>query len=313
MKRAHGTLYERASEQVQRVIDNLDERTSIDLSDANLDDADVRALAEALATNTSVTSINMHDNPNVGVVSARALARALMTNSSVTSLNLSATGIGVAGVRALTLALMTNTSLEKLYLEYNGLGDEGMLALVAGLNMHLTTIDVERNNIRDVGARALARALATKSTRVTSINLADNWIGDDVAPALAAAVAANPNVTHLLLSDNLIELASERSISALVVRNIGAALSRTLILLSRADSPVMRLAHAEYERVVRDATEPIIREMRYHDNADANEAALRRRVDAHLAEMQRRRLLHYVPRHEATRTLARMLLSSTIA
>jgi len=60
----------------------------------------VKALAEALKTNTSVTSINLGFN-SIGAEGMKALAEALKTNTSVTSIDLRCNSIGAEGMKAL--------------------------------------------------------------------------------------------------------------------------------------------------------------------------------------------------------------------
>ena len=57
-------------------------------------------------------------------------------------------------------ALKANTSLETIYLNRNQIGDEGAKALAEALtvNKSLTTIDLQLNQIGPDGAKALAEA-----------------------------------------------------------------------------------------------------------------------------------------------------------
>jgi hypothetical protein len=79
------------------------------------------ALAEALRTNTSLTTLELYNN-QIGDAGAVALAEALRTNTSLTTLNLSGNQIGDAGAVALAIALRTNTSLTALWILDNQIG-----------------------------------------------------------------------------------------------------------------------------------------------------------------------------------------------
>ena len=62
----------------------------------------------------------------IGDDGAAALAEALCSNTSLTTLDLSRCGIGDAGAAALAEALRSNTSLTVLYLEANrGIDEQG--------------------------------------------------------------------------------------------------------------------------------------------------------------------------------------------
>jgi heptosyltransferase-2 len=62
------------------------------------------ALATALQTNTTLTSLDLADN-GIGAAVAMALATALQTNTTLTSLTLFHNDIGAAGATALATAL----------------------------------------------------------------------------------------------------------------------------------------------------------------------------------------------------------------
>jgi len=79
------------------------------------------ALATALTTNTTLTTLDLYGN-NIGAEGAAALATALTTNTILTTLNLCWNGIGAEGAAALARALTTNTSLTTLDLGSNGIG-----------------------------------------------------------------------------------------------------------------------------------------------------------------------------------------------
>ena len=79
-------------------------------------------------------------------------------------------------------ALETNTTLTALDLQSNQLGDVGGVAVASALetNTTLTTLDLGYNFLRDVGGGALASALE-KNTTLTALNLGGtNYIGDDI-------------------------------------------------------------------------------------------------------------------------------------
>merc|ERR1711935_883257 len=74
--------------------------------------------AEALKTNTAVTTLDLHGN-SIGDAGAAAIAEALKTNTAVASLSLGQNNIGDTGVAAIAEALKTNTAVTYLYLYAN--------------------------------------------------------------------------------------------------------------------------------------------------------------------------------------------------
>jgi hypothetical protein len=94
------------------------------------------------------------------------LAEALKTNSTLTTLNLYKSSIGSDGAKALAEALKTNSTLTTLDLQRSSIGDDGAKALAEALktNSTLTTLDLSWNSIGSDGAKALAEALKTNST-----------------------------------------------------------------------------------------------------------------------------------------------------
>ncbi|KAF9556568.1 hypothetical protein EC968_008173 [Mortierella alpina] len=171
--------------------------STLDLRDNKIGDDEAKALAEALKTNSTRTSI--------GSDGAKALAGALKTNSSLTTLNLECTSISPDGAKALAEALKTNSTVTTLNLSWNSIGDDGAKALAEALktNSTVATLDLSWNSIGDDGAKALAEAIRTNLT-VATLNLKDNSIGDDGAKALAEALKTNLTVATLYLKDNKI-------------------------------------------------------------------------------------------------------------
>ncbi|KAK3266723.1 hypothetical protein CYMTET_24681 [Cymbomonas tetramitiformis] len=115
--------------------------------DGTSDASGIKALANALASNKSLNTLNLADN-NIGPDEAKALALALtpnqegVFNTSLNTLILSGNEIGPEGAKALAAALtpnekgMFNTSLNTLNLKYNDVGDEGEAAVQEVVKKH---------------------------------------------------------------------------------------------------------------------------------------------------------------------------------
>jgi Ran GTPase-activating protein (RanGAP) involved in mRNA processing and transport len=155
--------------------------------------------ATALASNTSIQNISLHDN-NISDEGVRSMASALKNNNTLRCINLSGNTISKAGAQYLAEALMVNTSLDKIYLQSNKIGDEGVRSLAGSLknNNTLVYIFLCGNQISKVGAKFLADALMV-NTKLESINLNGNMIGDGVK-SLAKALKVNKTLKRINLS-----------------------------------------------------------------------------------------------------------------
>ena len=152
-----------------------------------IDDSGVAILADTMATNSTVTQLNLFSN-EIGDSGAAALAKAIEINSTLTELDLSRNEIDDSGAAALAKAMEMNSTLTKLYLSDNKIGDSGAaeLAQAMKINSTLTKLDLSLNEIGDLGAAELAKAMEMNST-LTNLYLSDNEIGDSGAAALAQA------------------------------------------------------------------------------------------------------------------------------
>jgi Ran GTPase-activating protein (RanGAP) involved in mRNA processing and transport len=134
-----------------------------------------------------------------------ALANALTTNTSLTTLYLDG-DIKDEGAIALANALKQNTTLEILHFYYrkNNSVDEGAIALANALknNTTLKTLDLSRISFNEKGFTALANAL--QNATLTILDLRSTFINDERVKALADALKKNNTLTTLYLMNNLI-------------------------------------------------------------------------------------------------------------
>ncbi|KAG0349324.1 hypothetical protein BG005_011034, partial [Podila minutissima] len=89
---------------------------SFELAAGSIGGKEFGRLAEALKTNSTLTTLNLELN-SIGDNGAQALAEALKTNLTLTILNLRHNSIGHNGAQALAEALKTNSTLTTLNLE----------------------------------------------------------------------------------------------------------------------------------------------------------------------------------------------------
>ena len=168
------------------------------LTGTEIGDEGAKALSKALASNSSLTSINLNRNiigdtgTKIGDEGAKALSKVIASNSSLTSIYLFGNNIGDKGAKALGKALSSNSSLTSTNLRENNIGDEGAMALGEAFvtNSSLTKINLWNNNIGDMGAKALSLALASNSS-LTSIGLGGNYIDSLIEKEIKKSLELN--------------------------------------------------------------------------------------------------------------------------
>merc|ERR1740136_438871 len=166
--------------------------TNIDICDADIGNGGVKVLADALVSNTTITTIAIaiidtswndgsDEDPlwvpsckgkGIGDEGAKSLADVLTKNTTITDINLSENNIREEGAKALADALAKNTTITNIDLCYNIIGAEGARSLADAFskNTTITDINLSGNNIREEGAKLLVDALAINTT-ITTIAL----------------------------------------------------------------------------------------------------------------------------------------------
>jgi Ran GTPase-activating protein (RanGAP) involved in mRNA processing and transport len=143
---------------------------------SRLEDGGTAVLAKLLATNTSVTDVDLSFN-DIGPLGLAALSDGLQSNQSLGSLNLNNNNFGTDEGKCLAQFVLDNTTVSKLLL--NG------------------------NKLRAKGAQAIAAALK-KDTVLVELHLNNNALGIEGGAAIEAALMLNEMITHLHVWDNQI-------------------------------------------------------------------------------------------------------------
>ncbi|KAL0244701.1 hypothetical protein GEMRC1_008783 [Eukaryota sp. GEM-RC1] len=159
LKQLHVGVNSSVSMAFLKVFNEIPTVTSVYMK-PSIGDEGIRALAEALKVNDTVTTVNLWHN-SIGAEGARVLADMLKVNNSVSSIHLGGTSIGDEGVKALVEALKVNTVVTSIDLWDNSIGDEGACSIADALkiNTTVTSVDLKFNSIGDDGAKALADVL----------------------------------------------------------------------------------------------------------------------------------------------------------
>jgi len=160
-----------------------------------------KALAEGLASNEALLSINLSGCESLSDKGCRALGECLKSNRALTKIDLSGCHrILDNGCKAIGEGLTTNQALMSLDLSRcNRIGDDGCKALAEGLksNKTLTSLDASCcGRIGDEGCKALAEVLKTNKA-LTSLKITGNFITTTCAEEFVKMVEVNPYLLDL--------------------------------------------------------------------------------------------------------------------
>ena len=196
--------------------------TSPTFSGATPDD-----LKEALATNTSITALDLRRCCIGGWRRARAIARGVARNAALTDLDLGYNGLGAAtpldqnphpsgtvklslAINAVCEALRENTTLTRLSLAHNVLGDYGALAVLqsAFQSRSLRSLDLRANRVTLRGIRALICLLQERRIRWLPAAPHSVAAADTAASGTGAVVAAGPALADVVCPYDVVDGAS---------------------------------------------------------------------------------------------------------
>jgi len=172
----------------------------VDLSGNSFGDAGAKIVAAELPTmqcsGLDVTNNDLHD------AAAQALATNLSKAPKLRELYIKGNKIGIAGAQAIAAAL-PNTTLDYISALGNLMGSDGAKAIFSALSTaHLTRLNIGGNNIRPDAAKAIATALVATGTKITSLDLGINFLGDQGAQEIAGAFPQAKSLTSLTLTNN---------------------------------------------------------------------------------------------------------------
>jgi len=177
------------------------------VQDDAVGDGGAAAIAEALEENKVVKKLSLESN-NIGPNGATALAAAISVNTALDLLDLTFNPIGYGGAAALGAMLKVNTVLQELYLadcHFRGFNRDGAVVEIANalkVNTKLDTLDLENNTIGDAGAIAIAGVLKVNTSVLSFLILSENFIEINGARAIAEALKVNTVLDTLDLQNN---------------------------------------------------------------------------------------------------------------
>ena len=156
-----------------------DALTELDLSGAGLTAEGSRLLAAPLATNSTITALNLRRN-RIGPDGCSLLCGALRQQPSIISLDLGSNQIGAVGLASLAVSLPHCAALTALNLRRNDFGEGGGVLLADMLCRcpTLAHLDLGNNGLTSKVAGAMAGALREgTSCELVSLRFDDNPLG----------------------------------------------------------------------------------------------------------------------------------------
>ena len=178
----------------------------------SLDVTEAKALGNVLRNNTTLRTLNLALNNDLGDDGAAALSEALRENVGLEILILNSCGIGNDGFDSLCKVFSNHQTLRELHLGYNHINAAGMNSLkgclcdssakMTSLKLDYNCID-EPKGIDNEAAKILSEALEQNET-LKQLDLHGNQIGDSGGKHIALALRHNHSLLSLNLDGNLL-------------------------------------------------------------------------------------------------------------
>ncbi len=195
-----GTLAKHAKFNRANIAGYVSDRSILDLSFSDVEDADMPTIISYLQNNPQVTTVNLEGNNKLSPSAVVQLA----TINTLISLNLGRTekhdcdenGICKGGLEAKDVAAFANhPALTSLNLSFNSIGDEG--AKILAKNTHLTVLNLGDNNLSDEGGLAIAQNHSLQALTL--------WANFQITSKTAIALADNPNLSFLTMGQTNVD------------------------------------------------------------------------------------------------------------
>ncbi|XP_058148976.1 leucine-rich repeat-containing protein 74A [Dasypus novemcinctus] len=177
--------------------------SSLELEDNCIMEEGILSLVEMLQENYYLQEMNISGN-NLGLEGARIISEFLRRNtSSLWNLQLSGNNFKEDSAELFCQALSSNYRIKKLDLSHNQFSDKGgeQLGQMLALNVGLQVLDLSWNHFHIQGTVALCNGLRTNVT-LQKLDLSMNGLGNEGALALGEVLRLNSSLTYLNISSN---------------------------------------------------------------------------------------------------------------
>jgi Ran GTPase-activating protein (RanGAP) involved in mRNA processing and transport len=218
--------------------EDFGDQTEIVLSGRQIDDTVVRAIAEELKTNRTLTVLDLQSN-YITAGGAAQLCDALRLNRSLKELGLANNSLGDEGAAELSNLLDTNHTLERISLDNNAISPALMekvmfktllntqpLAVKLAMprafanDPELKELDLSEYEGSRVSCDLITDCLKA-NTVLVALNVSNLDIGDSGTAALATLVRRNSSIKELNLSNNSITTHGVRDVADALKQNQG--------------------------------------------------------------------------------------------
>ena len=188
----------------------------IDMSNNFLADEGALSFAKLILSTTTIISLDLSSN-HMSDEGTSLIFKALENNKSLVYLNIGSRGsigrnsVGTKGIKAAAEMLKHNSVLSELEMVLCEINSVNIMPLTSGLDMNktLSYLNLNNNNIRSVGAVAIFKSITNSGIR--EIKLADNSIGDEIAPYITALLQKNKTLRLIDLSGNQISYVTAKA------------------------------------------------------------------------------------------------------
>ena len=193
---------------------------NIDLQELNIGNNDftppgASKIARSLQNILTLTKLCFHGNcindihkmcfrdKSITDKSINDFATAISCNTHLQELNLGSTGLQTSDTIKIAKGLQKISSLTKLYINHNNITDEAANDIAAAIscNIHLQELNLGSNDLRTSGTIKIAKSLQ-KISSLTKLYINHNYITDEAADDIAAAISCNIHLQELNLGSN---------------------------------------------------------------------------------------------------------------
>ncbi|XP_059908232.1 leucine-rich repeat-containing protein 74A [Gadus macrocephalus] len=178
--------------------------STLELADNHILAEGAKHLVEMLKANFTINTMDLSDN-HLQSVGAECIGKMLLENISLKSLKLSGNKFTEDDAKFFADALSSNYRVKHLDLSHNafsGRGGEHLGQMLAN-NEGLETLDLSWNHLRMKGAVAFSAGLKVNIT-LKHLDLSWNGFGNEGALAMGEALKYNNTLVHLNLNNNRI-------------------------------------------------------------------------------------------------------------
>ena len=258
LKVARNGLGEASGKALGKALATNTSLTSLDISNNNLCGEELKPLCEALEHNTTLKMLDLNAASSVygcemGPQGAAYIAKMLGSNASLTSLNLA----GKAGPRL-------ERDHERKRSPTNNTAFAKALAPGIAASTTLTSLDLSWNMVGPEGGVALAGALRANASSLTLLNLVYNQLGPEGGVAIADALrASTASLTSINVGGNQIGQAAALDLIAIfkehdrmtsvglaLPKNISTPLSFQKIFLHHSPSKNISTSHPLSSKII---------------------------------------------------------------